>query len=85
MRHHNVLLNAGCAERGLPAMYRGRQVVVSGDDKQLKPNDLYKIRWEDENEDDIPELEVDSLLNLAKQAAYRVPSAQRQTTASQSP
>ncbi len=60
------------AERGLPAMYRGKQIVVTGDDKQLKPNDLYRVRWEDENEDDLPELDVDSLLNLAKQHLMQV-------------
>jgi len=60
------------AERGLPAMYRGKQVVVTGDDKQLKPNDLYRVRWEDENDEDLPELDVDSLLNLAKQHLMQV-------------
>ena len=60
------------AERGLPAMYRGKQVVITGDDKQLKPNDLYRVRWEDDNEDDLPELDVDSLLNLAKQHLMQV-------------
>ncbi len=52
------------AERGIPAMYRGKQVVVAGDDKQLQPNDLYRVRWEED--DETPELEVDSLLSLAK-------------------
>ncbi|MCV9388049.1 AAA domain-containing protein [Reichenbachiella ulvae] len=54
-------------ENGLPAMYRGKQVVIAGDDKQLKPNDLYQVRWEEENEEELPELEFDSLLNLASQ------------------
>ncbi len=54
-------------EKGLPAMFRGKQVVVAGDEKQLKPNDLYKIRWEEENEDDVPELDYESLLNLSNQ------------------
>ncbi|WP_421873267.1 AAA domain-containing protein [Marinoscillum sp.] len=54
------------AERGIPAMYRGKQVVIAGDDKQLQPNDLYRVRWEDDDEE-TPELEVDSLLSLAKQ------------------
>lgn len=54
------------SERGLPAMYRAKQIVVAGDDKQLKPNDLYRVRWDEESEEDIPELEVDSLLDLAK-------------------
>ncbi len=60
------------AERGLPAMYRGKQIVITGDDKQLKPNDLYRVKWKDENEDDLPELDVDSLLNLAKQHLMQV-------------
>ena len=51
-------------EKGIPAMYRGRQVVIAGDDKQLSPNDLYKVRWEEE-EVDHPDLEIDSLLDLA--------------------
>ncbi|MEL7003949.1 MAG: DEAD/DEAH box helicase, partial [Bacteroidota bacterium] len=52
-------------ERGIPAMYRGRQIVIAGDDKQLRPSDLYQVRFEDESED-LPELEIDSLLDLAK-------------------
>jgi DNA polymerase IIIc chi subunit len=53
------------AERGIPAMYRGAQVVIVGDDKQLQPNDLYQVRWEEE-ETEAPELEVSSLLALGK-------------------
>jgi len=52
------------AERGIPAMYRGRQVVVAGDSKQLKPFELYQIRWDEEEEH--PDLEVDSLLDLSE-------------------
>lgn len=54
------------SERGLPAMYRGKQVVVAGDDKQLKPNDLYRVRWDEESDEAVSDLEVDSLLDLAK-------------------
>ena len=54
------------AERGIPAMHRGSQVVISGDDQQLQPNDLYRVRWEDDEETQNPELEMDSLLALAK-------------------
>ena len=54
-------------ENGIPAMFRGKQVVIAGDDKQLRPNDLYKIRWEDDNEQDIVDLDFDSLLNLGSQ------------------
>ena len=53
------------SERGIPAMYRGKQIVVAGDDMQLKPNELYQTRWEEEGGDH-PDLEVDSLLDLAK-------------------
>ena len=52
------------AERGIPAMYRGRQVVIAGDDKQLKPFELYQVRWA-EDETETPDLEVTSLLELA--------------------
>ncbi len=52
------------AERAIPALYRGSQVVITGDLQQLKPYDLYRIRWE-EAEDEMPELEIDSLLELS--------------------
>lgn len=55
------------AERGIPAMYRGRQIVVTGDDMQLSPNDLYQVRYEEELDSNEPALEVDSLLDLCKQ------------------
>ena len=54
------------SERGLPAMYRGKQIVVAGDDQQLKPNDLYRVRWDEDTDEDVPDLDVDSLLDLAK-------------------
>ena len=53
------------AERGIPAMFRGKQVVITGDSMQLQPNDLYRVRW-DEDDDETPELSIDSLLDLAK-------------------
>lgn len=52
------------AERGIPSMYRGKQIVIAGDDKQLKPSELYQVRWDEEGED--PDLEVDSLLELSE-------------------
>ncbi len=60
------------AEKGIPAMFRGKQVVITGDDKQLSPNDLYQVRWEEEEDDDAPELEIDSLLDLAKKYLMEV-------------
>ena len=52
-------------ERGIPSMYRGKQVVIAGDSQQLKPSDLYYARWQDE-ETENPDSEVDSLLDLSK-------------------
>jgi hypothetical protein len=52
-------------EKGLPAIFRGRQVLISGDSQQLQPNDLYQIRWEDADEEESPDAEVESLLDLA--------------------
>ena len=52
------------AERGIPAIYRAKQVVITGDSQQLSPNDLYKVRWSEEEEEDSPELAYDSLLDL---------------------
>ncbi|HEY9005723.1 MAG TPA: AAA domain-containing protein [Ohtaekwangia sp.] len=52
------------AERGIPSMYRGKQVVVAGDIKQLRPNEMYQVRWEDDQEN--PDLEVDSVLELVE-------------------
>ena len=54
------------AENGLPAMLRGKQVVVAGDNKQLRPNNLYRIKYEEETEDETL-LEQESLLELASQ------------------
>lgn len=54
------------AESGIPAIYRGKQAVITGDSKQLQPSDLYAVRFEDET-DEQPELEVNSLLDLAIQ------------------
>jgi hypothetical protein len=58
------------AEYGLPAAFRGKQVVVAGDSKQLSPSDLYKVRYEDRGEEEeiSVALEVASLLDLAAQS-----------------
>ncbi len=52
------------AERGVPAMYRGKQILVAGDDKQLRPSELYHVRWDGDEEN--PDLEIDSLLELTE-------------------
>jgi hypothetical protein len=50
-------------ERGLPAMLRGKQVVIAGDSKQLRPSYFYQVKWESEEEG--MEYEAESLLELA--------------------
>ena len=55
------------AEKGLPAIFRGKQLVIAGDSKQLAPFDLYRPRWEEEfdaDEELQTALEVESLLDL---------------------
>lgn len=56
------------AESGIPALFRGSQVVVTGDSQQLRPNDLYRVQTDaGESETDVvpTALEVESLLELA--------------------
>ncbi|MBN3519871.1 DUF4011 domain-containing protein [Algoriphagus lutimaris] len=50
-------------ERGIPAMLRGKQVVIAGDSKQLRPSDFYQVKWDSEGEG--VAFESDSLLELA--------------------
>ncbi|MGL5548515.1 MAG: AAA domain-containing protein [Culicoidibacterales bacterium] len=55
-------------ESGLPTIYRGKQVVIAGDEMQLPPSNLFKGTSEID-EDDEETFEIDdskSLLNLAK-------------------
>lgn len=51
------------AERGIPSLVRGKQLLVAGDSQQLQPSDLYQIRWNEEDSAAI-DTEVDSLLAL---------------------
>ncbi|HPI11123.1 MAG TPA: AAA domain-containing protein [Catalimonadaceae bacterium] len=55
------------AEKGIPSAFRGKQLVVIGDDKQLPPNQLFSTRWEEETDVDDYYSEHDSFLDLAKQ------------------
>ena len=59
------------AERGIPAMYRGKQLLVAGDAKQLRPSDLYQVRWQEEYTDEA-DLEIDSLLELTERYLQQV-------------
>lgn len=62
------------AEQGIPAMARGKQVVVTGDNQQLRPSDLYRTRVDkpDLNEETPAAVEVESLLELAIQQLPQV-------------
>ncbi|MDW7693412.1 AAA domain-containing protein [Flammeovirgaceae bacterium SG7u.111] len=60
------------AEKGIPAMYRGKQVVIAGDSQQLAPFDLYQPRWEEDMEGETA-LEVDSLLDLGAHYLQEIP------------
>jgi very-short-patch-repair endonuclease len=50
-------------ERALPSLYRGKRVLIAGDEKQLRPFDLFQTREGDEELDEVTEAE--SLLVLS--------------------
>lgn len=50
-------------EEAIPTLFRGKQILIAGDSKQLAPNDLYRARWEDE--DETIDEQTNSLLDLA--------------------
>ena len=62
------------AENGIPAIVRGKQVVVTGDNQQLRPSDLYRTRLDETlpDEETPVALEVESLLELAAQQLPQV-------------
>ena len=53
------------AERALPFLYRGERLIIAGDEKQLKPHDLFQIKEDDDDEED-DTVNIESLLLLAK-------------------
>ncbi|OLS40784.1 AAA domain-containing protein [Bacillus sp. MRMR6] len=55
-------------ESGIPAVYRGKQVIIAGDEKQLPPYNLFQSSVvNDEDEDETYDTDESvSLLNLAK-------------------
>ncbi|MCU0430955.1 MAG: AAA domain-containing protein [Cytophagaceae bacterium] len=50
-------------EKGLPVLCRAKQYLIAGDSMQLRPSDLYRVRWD--QEEDAMEEEAESLLELA--------------------
>ncbi|GAB4403697.1 MAG: hypothetical protein OHK0039_03150 [Bacteroidia bacterium] len=56
-------------ERAVPVMLRAPQCVIAGDEQQLRPLDLYRVRREEGEEEFVENemaLEVRSILDLAK-------------------
>ncbi|MGL5550546.1 MAG: AAA domain-containing protein [Culicoidibacterales bacterium] len=56
-------------ETAIPTIYRGKKIVIVGDDKQLPPSDLFMKRGEDdEEEDELADavIQEKSLLDIAK-------------------
>ncbi len=58
-------------ENAIPTIYRGKKVVVTGDDKQLKPSSTFMSRYDDFDEEittieTAAAFEEESLLDLAK-------------------
>ncbi len=55
-------------ENGLPAIFRGKQVIIAGDEKQLQPNRLFESSVEEDSTEDNHAASEPSLLALAKKA-----------------
>ncbi|MBS4215012.1 AAA domain-containing protein [Neobacillus rhizophilus] len=55
-------------ESGIPAVYRAKQVIIAGDEKQLPPFNMFQSSFinEDDEEEEYDTDESVSLLNLAK-------------------
>lgn len=56
-------------ESSMPSVYRGKQIVVAGDEKQLPPSNLFRAGYADEEDEEEAQFDTDestSLLNLAK-------------------
>lgn len=58
-------------ENALPSIYRGKKVVIAGDEKQLPPLDIFKSSDDvgEEEEKQFEALDSPSILNLAKSMA----------------
>ena len=54
-------------ERALPFLYRGEKIIIAGDEKQLKPHDLFQIKEEDSEDEEYDDIsDIESLLVLSK-------------------
>lgn len=55
-------------ERAFPFLYRGKRIVVAGDEKQLKPHDLFESKGDDPT-DEFEDDEIESFLSLVNKRA----------------
>ena len=53
-------------EEALPSLYRGKRIVIAGDEKQLRPFDLFRIKEELDDVDEDEPISSESLFVLAK-------------------
>ncbi len=55
-------------EHGIPAIFRGKQIIIAGDEKQLPPSHLFESLVQDDNDEDDDSFATiePSLLTLAK-------------------
>lgn len=53
-------------EEALPSLYRGKRIVIAGDEKQLRPFDLFRIKDESDEDDEDEIISSESLFVLAK-------------------
>ncbi len=59
-------------EHALPAIFRGKSVVVSGDEKQLPPTDFFQSSWDDQWDDNDMEQEATDQLVSRDQKLKRL-------------
>lgn len=53
-------------EESIPSLYRGKRVVIAGDEKQLRPFDLFRIKDDSDEPDEDEPISSESLFMLAK-------------------
>ncbi len=61
------------AEKSLPILYRAKQAIIIGDSQQLPPQDLYKVRWQDQENTENEDFETESLLQLGMKYLPQLP------------
>ncbi|MFZ1077508.1 MAG: AAA domain-containing protein, partial [Nitrosotalea sp.] len=53
-------------EESIPSLYRGKRIVIAGDEKQLRPFDLFRMKNETDEQDEDEPISSESLFILAK-------------------